>query len=255
MDRTQRKGGRPPLTLPVRATIVGMNDKPALTDCPAVFVGREIDVPDTVPDICFNFVPCLSTIVAHRHRATPADCNRTVGIRELDILEIVRCRTTRHLPRCTSIRRVQNRTVPSNRPCLCGGRELDACQIIFGAAIHQLPVVATVFGTRDKTDIRHGDPVVIICEMDAVNRISDVSVNQGDTAVLTFPVDTTRHRMKDRTITANDPTLIVADEKDLFIIIDHPIAFTFKTVALFSPRFTAVFGMKNSIVRTDNPTL
>ena len=91
--------------------------------------------------------------------------------------------------------------------------------------------------------------------MDTVNRISDVPVNQGDTAVLTFPVDTTGHRMKDRTVTPNDPTFVIAAEKDLFIIIDHPVAFTFKTIALFSPRFTAVFGMKNSIVRADNPAL
>ena len=86
VDRTECKGSGAALTFPIHTAVIRMDDKSALTDCPTVLVGREIDVPDTVPNICLNFVPCLATVVAHRHRATSAHCNRTVGIRKLNIL-------------------------------------------------------------------------------------------------------------------------------------------------------------------------
>ena len=89
--------------------------------------------------------------------------------------------------------------------------------------------------------------------MDAIDGISDVPINQWDTAVLTLPIHTPSRRMEDGAVTANDPTFTVADEKYLFIIIDHPIAFAFKAVALFPPRFAPCLGMKNSIVCTNNP--
>ena len=86
VDRTECKGGRTALAFPVCAAIVCMNDESALTDRPAVLVRREIDVPDAVPDIRFNFVPSLSAIITHRHRAAPADCDCPVRIRKLDVL-------------------------------------------------------------------------------------------------------------------------------------------------------------------------
>ena len=86
VNRTKRKGRRTALAFPVCATIAGMNDESALTDCPTVLVRREIDVPDAIPDISFNFVPSLSTIIAHRHRAAPADRDCPIGIRKLDVL-------------------------------------------------------------------------------------------------------------------------------------------------------------------------
>ena len=89
--------------------------------------------------------------------------------------------------------------------------------------------------------------------MDTIDGISDMPINQRNTAVLTLPIDTGVRCVKDRAITADNPPFIIADEEDLFIVIDHSVALTCEAIALFPPRFTAGFGVKNSIMGTDNP--
>ena len=90
--------------------------------------------------------------------------------------------------------------------------------------------------------------------MDTVDGISDMPINQRNTAVLTLPIDTGVRCVENRTVTADNPTFIIANEEDLFIVIDHPVALTCKAIALFPPRFTAGFGVKNSIMGPDDPS-
>ena len=86
MHRAERERRSATLTFPVLAAIVSMDDESTFADRPTVFVGSEINIPNAVPDVSFNFAPCLSTIVTHCHSTTSTNSDGAISIGELDIL-------------------------------------------------------------------------------------------------------------------------------------------------------------------------
>ena len=89
--------------------------------------------------------------------------------------------------------------------------------------------------------------------MDAVDSIADMSIDEWDAAVLAFPSCAAGSRVENRAVAAGNPAFIVANEEDFFVIVNHPVAFAFKAVALFAPFFASGFGMKNPVIFADNP--
>ena len=143
--------------------------------------------------------------------------------------------------------------LPADRPRLVWSGELNPGQIIFGAALQQSPIVSAVLCECNETDVSDCHAAFIICEMDTVDSISDMSVDQWDTAVLTRPFGTAICRVEDRTIGPNKPALGSADEEHALVVIDHPVPFTLVAVRLLTPRFATVFCEENPIICADSP--
>ena len=206
-----------------------------------------------VPNIGLNLSPRFSAILGYGDGAFFADCDRPIPISELYLLKVVGGRAADYRPRLPAIFRVHDCALPTDRPCLVWRGELNPGQIILGAAFQQSPVVSTVLCECDEPDVSDRHAAFVVYEVDAVDGVSDVSVDQWDAAVLTCPFGTTVCRVEDRAIGPNEPALILADEEDPLVIIDHPVPFTRVAVTLLPPCFTTVFCEENPIVCTDSP--
>ena len=89
-------------------------------------------------------------------------------------------------------------TLPADRPRLVWTGELNPGQIIFSAALQQSPVISAILCEGDKTDIGDRHAAFIIYKMDTIHGVSDMAVDQWDTAILTRPFGTAICRVEDR---------------------------------------------------------
>ena len=80
-----------------------------------------------------------------------------------------------------------------------------------------------------------------------------MSVDEWYSAVLPFPGCAAGSRVENRTVAPGNPTFIVANEEDFLVIVNQPVAFAIKAVALFAPCFAGGFGIKNPVIFADNP--